>query len=344
MSVQTVLGKVPKEGLGIIAPHEHIFIDISTFFYKRNIEGFDNSESVSVAIENLGVLNRDPYALKDNLVLDDYEIQKRELMRFKAAGGKTVVDSTSIGINRKPEMLRRMAMETGLNIIAGTGYYVRSTHSQQIKSMTEDEIAGLMIKELTHGMDDSDIPAGIIGEIGISEVFDHDERKVLRASAIAHLKTGAGVQVHINPWTTNGLEAVEILLSEGVPSSKICICHVDVEGREDYIKKLLQMGVFIEFDNFGKEYFVDREARRPDYGLFIRDTERISLIKKIIEWGYLDQILLSCDVCLKTLLRSYGGWGYDHVLKNIVPMMDEANITHEQIQTMLRDNPSKFLC
>ena len=56
------------------------------------------------------------------------------------------------------------------------------------------------------------------------------------------------------------------------------------------------------------------------------------------------QILLSCDVCLKTLLRSYGGWGYDHLLRNIVPVMHEEGIKQEDIDLMLINNPADFLC
>jgi phosphotriesterase-related protein len=344
MSVQTVLGKVSKKELGIITPHEHVFINLSAFFEKREIEGFDNSDSAKVTIDRLGVLNRDPYALKDNLIMDDFEMQKKELLRFKHAGGKTVVDATTIGINRDPRLLYKMAQETGLNIIAGAGYYVCSTHPERLSELTVQEVAEQIVRELQVGMDDTDIKAGIIGEIGISEVFDTNERKVLRASAIAHAKTGAAVLVHINPWTTNGIEAAEILLSEGVPPDKICISHVDVEAREEYIKKLLEMGVCIEFDNFGKEYYVNKEARRSGYGLFINDRERVRVLVALIDKGYLNQILLSCDVCLKTLLCSYGGWGYDHVLTNIVPMMQEAGIKDFQIKQMLQGNPADFLC
>jgi phosphotriesterase-related protein len=66
-------------------------------------------------------------------------------------------------------------------------------------------------------------------------------------------------------------------------------------------------------------------------------------LKRLIDDGYKNQILLSCDVCLKTCLRTYGGWGYDHVLKNIVPMMEDEGISKEDIKLMLIDNPGNFL-
>ena len=100
----------------------------------------------------------------------------------------------------------------------------------------------------------------------------------------------------------------------------------------------------VEFDNFGKEYYVDKDARNSGYGLFISDVERIRLLKRLIEEGWRDQILLSCDVCLKTLLRSYGGWGYDHLLRNLVPVMLVEVISQEDIDAMLIDNSADFLC
>ena len=167
---------------------------------------------------------------------------------------------------------------------------------------------------------------------------------MLRAAAIAHKRTGVAINVHINPWTTNGIEAADILLNAGVKPEKICISHIDVENREDYILELLKKGVYVEFDNFGKEYYIRREVRNSGYGLFVHDTDRVSLVKKLIDMGYLDRILLTCDLCLKNLLHFYGGWGYDHVLTNIIPMMEDEGITSEQIRTMLVENPANWLC
>lgn len=342
MNINTVCGSVKRSELGTVTPHEHIFIDLSAFFEERDLRDIKNPAEEKVKIEHLGQLNRDPYALKDNLKMDDYETQKKEILRFKNAGGGTIVDATMPGIGRDPKKLKKISEETGINVIMGTGYYVTSTHPEKLHSMTEEEISNEMTRELTDGIDG--IKAGVIGEIGISEIFDDNERKVLRASAIAHKKTGAGVLVHINPWTTNGIEATEILLDGGVSPDRIAISHIDVENRKEYVLKMLENGVFVEFDNFGKEYFVDMEARRDGYGCFVTDVQRIEFLKELLEMGYANQILLSCDVCLKTLLRAYGGWGYDHILLNIIPMMKEFGINENDINQMINKNPIDFLC
>ncbi|MEA4888582.1 MAG: hypothetical protein VB070_03855 [Clostridiaceae bacterium] len=343
MAVQTVLGRIERRDLGIITPHEHIMIDLSSFFQAHPLRDGTNPSTAPVIMEHLGILSRDPYALRSNLILDDPEVQTEELRRFYEAGGRTVIDATMPGIGRNPLLMRQISRETGLNVIIGTGYYVGATHPECLAGMTIEEITAAMVRELTIGIDDTGIRAGYIGEIGISEIFDDKERRVLKAAAQAQLATGVAVHVHINPWTTNGLEASGILLEAGVRPDRINICHVDVENRETYIMELLNRGLYIEFDNFGKEFYVNREVRNPGYGLFASDLERVRLVKKLIDLGYIDQLLLSCDVCLKNLLHTYGGWGYDHILTNIVPMMEDEGITDRQIEQMLQDNPARFI-
>ena len=343
MSVQTVIGEIGKDSLGIVTPHEHIFLDLTGFFEEHPVHGCPNPSEAMVTMERLGVLRRDPYALRDNLILDDFDLQIAEIAAFKSAGGNTVVDATVDGIGRDVRKLLAVAQKTGLNIVVGTGFYVGETHPLELEQLSEKEIAGIMLRELSERIQGTDNRAGFIGEIGITELINDKERKVLRAAAIAQNETGVGLEVHINPWTTNGLEATNILLEHGVKPQKICICHVDVQNNRGYMNELLEMGVFIEFDNFGKEYFVDANVRRSGYGCFVSDLDRVMLLKDLIDEGRLHQILLSCDLCLKNLLRKYGGWGYDHVLTNIVPMMGEAGISDKSIDVMLRGNPARFL-
>ncbi len=343
MSIQTVTGIKDKSEMGLVTPHEHIFIELTAFFEKRELRDCESPETASVTMDKLGILNRDPYALRDNLIMNDYETQKKEILRFKNAGGSTIVDATMPGIGRDPLTLRRISEATDIHVVMGTGYYVCSTHPEAMKTMREEEIATEMVNEIQNGAEGTDIKAGVIGEIGISEIFNEEERRVLRAAAIAHKKTGVGVLIHINPWTQNGLEATDILLSHGVPPKKIAVSHVDVENNMDYIHALLKKGVYIEFDNFGKEYYVDREARRSGYGLFVHDIDRVNCLKTLVDEGYVNQLLLSCDVCLKSCLRAYGGYGYDHVLVNILPMMEDAGISARDIHQMLYENPVAFL-
>lgn len=343
MKLKSVCGELTREELGTVTTHEHVLLDLTAFYQELPVPGIEDPATQKVEMWNLGILSRDCYALKDNLLLVDEDVQAEELARFRDAGGDTVVDASLPGIGRDPEALRRISEKTGLNIIMGTGFYVGETHPAELADMTDREVADLMVRELTEGVGDTGICAGYIGEIGISEIFDDKERKVLRAAALAQKDTGVAINVHINPWTTNGIEAADILLEAGVAPDRICISHIDVEDREDYVWALLKKGVYVEFDNFGKEYYIRREVRNSGYGCFVHDTDRVAFLKKMIDDGYLHQVLLSCDLCLKNLMHKYGGWGYDHVLTNIVPMMEDEGITAAEIHTLLVENPANWL-
>ncbi len=335
MSVMTVTGPISSGSLGTVLSHEHLLIDLTNQFRE-----FDDPEKrrisrQKVCMSNLGVLRRNPYALRDNLLLDDLELAVEEALFFKRAGGTTIVDCTSLGINRDPKKLRDMALATGLNIIAGSGCYTYDTRQAE----TADGIA----RDLTVGMDGTDIKAGVIGEIGTSAPIHPDEKKNLLEAAMAFRQVRAAIYVHTFPWARAGLEAVDILVDQGVDPAKIAICHIDVEFDMEYIKALLKKGVFVEFDNFGKEFYIDVADRDFAGGIFARDIERVQAIKELLDLGYAQQILISNDICLKCLLRHYGGWGYDHILRNVVPMMLDNGIARDTVDVLLRENPKILL-
>ena len=46
---------------------------------------------------------------------------------------------------------------------------------------------------------------------------------------------------------------------------------------------------------------------------------------------------------MKIYLKSYGGHGYDHIPRRIVPMMRSMGMSKKQIDALTIDNPAKFL-
>jgi phosphotriesterase-related protein len=341
--VTTVTGVVSASELGVTLAHEHLFIDL-----RNQFTPFEDAEKQAISeqpvqMSNLGRLRRSPYAVRDNLVLDDLELAVAEAREFQKLGGRTVVDCTSIGIRREPLKLRELAQRTGLNIIAGCGYYTHDTHPPEMNDWSAEQIAEMMVRDLTEGMKGTDVKAGIIGEIGTSDPIHPNEKKNLIASALAYQSTPAAVFVHTYPWGKAGLEATDVLVEHGVDPAKIVICHIDVEFDVEYIKALLQKRVFVEFDNFGKEFYIDPADRGFAGGVFARDIERVRVIKALTDSGYERQILVTNDICLKSMLRHYGGWGYDHILRNIVPMMQDEGISQQAIDAFLIDNPQRLL-
>lgn len=350
MSVITVQGLINAEELGITLPHEHIFLDLRNQYREPSEVTRKSIGEQKVDINNLDILRRNPLAIKDNLVINDVKLAEGELFRFKKAGGDSVVDVTNIGLGRDPKALRGISRVVGINIIAGCGYYYHDTHPEDMDEKTVEQIIDEMITDINAGIDGTDIKAGVIGEIGISEEMHSNEEKVLVAAAKASAVTGVGIQVHIFPWNKKGdyplgLDALDILCSKGAKPEKIAINHVDVaiDFNLDYCKEICKRGAYAQFDNFGHEFYIDKSERKFLPGPFATDVQRVDAIKKLIDLGFLSNILISSDICHKSLLHGYGGWGYDHILTNIVPMMKDKDITDTQINVLLKENPKNFL-
>jgi phosphotriesterase-related protein len=339
----TVLGPVAVEQLGITLVHEHLFIDLRNQFTVFTDPEKRRLSQEKLALSNIGVVRRNPYAVLDNLVLDDFDLAAEEANRFVQLGGQTIVDCTSIGIHRSPERLQALEKATGLNVIAGCGYYTYDTHPFAMSSWSVAELAQQMIRDLTVGIDGTRVRAGIIGEIGTSDPIHPNERKCLLAAAITHQATGAAIYVHTYPWGRAGLEAAQRLVAEGVESQKIVICHLDVEFDLNYLHSLLDLGVCLGFDNFGKEFYIDPDDRGFAGGIFARDLERVQVIRQLVTRGYETQILIANDICLKSMLHAYGGWGYDHILRHIVPMLRHEGVPQSAIDTFLIHNPRRLL-
>ena len=164
------------------------------------------------------------------------------------------------------------------------------------------------------------------------------EVKALRAAAIAQRELGAPLYIHPPIFEKQGLRILDIVADEGADLSRVVLCHCDPTlDAPDYHDAIAQRGAFIEYDQFGLE-FVATE------GFFLpRDIERIRAIREQIERGHLAQIIVSQDCCFKTCLVKYGGWGYAHILRDLVPFMKRAGITDSRLQTILTENPRRLL-
>lgn len=339
MYIQTVTGAISVGDMGITLPHEHLFIDLRNQFTAFKDEKKNVLSKHPVAMSNLGRLRLNPYALQDNLVLDDMETAINEALLFKKAGGRTMVDCTSIGIKRQPQKLKELSERTGIYVIAGSGYYTQDTHPPEMADWSTEEIAEGIVRDFEEGIDGTGIKAGIIGEIGTSKEILPQEKKNLHASAMAFRRLNAPVYIHTYPWGHAGIEAVDILIGNGVTPSKIVLCHIDVDPDITYMEALLERGVYIEFDNFGKEFVIDPSERGFAGGIFIRDLERVRIIRELVQKGYIDRLLITNDICLKSMLCCYGGWGYAHILDNVVPLMESEGLAKEAIDRIVVKNP-----
>ena len=324
--------------MGVVLPHEHIFIELRPFCAKSADPGLAWLFDAKVTMGILGDLRHHGNACRDNLVLDDADIAVKELLIFKELGGGTVIDMTNRGIGPRPLDLRAVSEKTGLNIISGCGYYVDRSHAPDTSSKTAAQIADEIIKEITEGIGETDVRAGIIGEIGTSQPITENEKKVLIAAAQAHKVTGVAISVHFHWRGKHGPQVVRLLESEGVDPSKVILGHQDdiVNPTLEYYASMAQTGAFVQFDCFGAEAYSD------ELGLVhARDTQRVEFVERLIDAGYVDNILLSHDVAYKMHMRTFGGQGYGHILRTVVPMLRNRSVTEAEIRRMLVENPKR---
>lgn len=332
MGVMTVNGVVDKSVLGITTPHEHALIDI-----RNQYPGYESGMHTKVSPTYYELLMSDPYALRDNLVLDDEALAIQEVGLFAKSGGQTFVDVTLKEIGRDHLFLKRLSQETGLHVVASCGTYTADAHPAEVASMSVEALTEQFVNELTIGIDGTGICAGIIGEIGTSQELHPDEIKSLQAAALAHKKTGAPVMVHLCPWSKHGNTVLDIL--KDVPPDKICLCHTDVLLDLPDMVSLLNRGIYLEFDNFGKEF-----TSGSAYGRFPSDAERLDVLYALIHKGYQEQLLVSCDICLKNLLTAHSGPGYAHILTRIASKLRKDRADADEIlDALLISNPANYL-
>jgi len=239
--------------------------------------------------------------------------------------------------------LLQVSESTDVNIIMGCGYYTHDSHPKGMKAKTVKNITDEIIKDIKSGTGKSKVKSGVIGELGISDKIYPNEKKVLIAGARAQSQTGTPIVIHAYLRSKNIMEILDILSKNHAYLNKVCISHTDGCFDFDYLGDIIKTGAYIAIDCFGKEFYIIERKFKDSLAFdFIKDLERVKNIKKLIDLGFLSNILISCDVCLKILLHSYGGWGYDHILRNVIPMMQNEGITNEQTNILIRENPKKF--
>lgn len=340
---QTVLGLIDAEDLGVTLPHEHLLIDLPMFFPMQEPTAASERALAHqpVSLENLYWVTYNLEKNLDNQRLLDESTAVNEALSYRLAGGNTIVDLTNVGMGRDPLALRRIALATGLNIIMGCGYYVSEAYPADIDMdrKTENDIAEEIVRDLTVGVSNSGVCAGIIGEIGCTWPLVDNERKVLRGAALAQRRTGAPLNIHPGRHPSAPFEIIEILRNSGADISRTVISHVERTIRDAGNRhELAKTGCYIEYDLFGWEgYYPIGRVDIPN------DAYRINELADLIAQGHVNQLLVSQDICYKTRLRRYGGHGYAHIIDNVVPLMRDKGIPEEHIHTITVENPKHML-
>jgi len=333
--ITTVRGPIDTSQMGVCLPHEHILNDVTSWWHPTQSLGVDPESFATelVTISNVWDLKYDPFGNLDNCRLEDVDLAVNEIRGFRALGGGTIIETTSMGIGRDLKNLKRISEETEIHIVAGTGFYLENSQPERIKRLSVDELAELIISDIREG--EGGIRPGIIGEIGVSEDFTEVERVSLAAACGAQRETGLPIQIHLPGWFRLGDEVLDYVERFGVDPNCVVLCHMGPSGHDrTYQRRLADRGAWIQYDMIGAElFYADQQVQCPS------DEENAHNILELLHEGYGHRILISSDIFLKSLLRRFGGPGYAHILQYFVPRLKRIGVTPEEIDQLLILNP-----
>ena len=301
--ILTVKGPINPDELGRTLMHEHIFIDFTV--HDDTTEGWKYASRVkptgatAVALYNspltmnllgavaMGAPNRDNWLLKDEKVSID------EVRRFQAAGGNSIVDVTSIGLDRDPEALLRVSKATGLNVVMGAAWYRKGWSGKQIANRSVESLTEAIVRDVTVGVGDSGIRSGIIGEVGTEgNPLVQTELNNIRAAGRASRLTGAAITLHTAALLKEQPRILNMLAEEGADLSRVIVGHSNPIATDlPFMKQLMDRGAYIQFDLLG---------RPPNVRTVVSDADVANGIVAMISAGYLQKILLSQDVCTRS--------------------------------------------
>lgn len=279
--------------------HEHLHIDLSGF--KNNLD----------------------------CRLDQYDLICQEMKDLRASGVSNIIEMTNRYMGRNPQFMLDLMRDTGINVVACTGYYQDAFFPEHVAAHSVEQLAQEMVDEIVIGIDGTELKAGIIAEIGSSEgVITPLEEKVFIAAARAHIETGRPISTHTS-FSTMGVDQLVLLQAHGVDLSRVTVGHCDLKDNLDNILRMIELGAYVQFDTIGKNNYYP-------------DEKRIAMLHAIRDRGLLSHVMLSMDITRRSHLKANGGNGYDYLLTTFIPQLRQSGFSQADVDMMLRDNPSKF--
>jgi phosphotriesterase-related protein len=318
--IPTVRGPVAAAELGITLAHEHLFV-LSSEFQSNFPHLWDRETGVREAV--------------------------RQLEGAYAAGVRTLVDMTVLGQGRDIGLVRAVAERTPVNVVVATGVYsvdgiplFARFRGPGAPIESEDPLIELLLSDITTGIADSGVRAGLVKFACESTPPDAAAHRMAAVVAEVHRRTGVPVVVHCDPFEGkgNGIELVRLLEKEGVAAGSVVVAHAgdcaDLEG----LRALADTGCVLGYDRYGMTPFAP-------------DEQRNATLAALVRAGHTAQLLVSQDhpvhidyLTAEQRERTYPGWSYVHLFERVLPqLLKEPGIDEEVVRTLLVDNPRRLL-
>ena len=222
--LRTTLGPKSKSELGMILPHEHVFVDLRTPDQPGYAEA--NTEDV-------------------------VRLMAPEIERIKKLGVTALVECSTGGVGRRADIDLAVSLATDFPIVVPTGNYREPWIPEWVRHASEQELEAWMLRELTDGIGETGFQAGWIklsaGDDGMTAL----ETKILRAAARAAAQTDAVIGSH----TIKGrvvMDQLDVIEAEGYRADRFISIHTQEEKDFAYNVAVAERGAWIEYDHVGR--------------------------------------------------------------------------------------------
>ena len=314
--VQTVQGPVDAASLGVVLGHEHVrFRDeaVAAEWPGR----YDEQAELDAALEAVR-------AAKDR-------------------GVETIVDATAMFGGRDVRFMKRVADETGVQLVCCTGIYSYDYLPHYFENRDVDVMADHFVEDIEVGVQGTEIRAAFLKcAADAAGVTEHVE-KIHRAVARASVQTGAPIMAHSMPAVATGPRQVQIFKEEGVDLSRVQIAHCGDSEDITYIESLLAEGVYAGLDRYGLEMYLPIEKRN-------------ATAAELLRRGHAEQLIVSQDFCASIdwfppeaaeAFEAQGAirnWSMTLVFEEVVPALREMGVMDDEVfGTVFKDNPRRWL-
>jgi phosphotriesterase-related protein len=313
-SVETVNGPLDVEELGLTLIHEHF-------------RATDEAGRIQF-----------PHLYDEQ---GEWEAAMADANAVKRHGVATVVEPSAMFLTRDARFSKRVADESGLNVILATGVYTYDYLPQFLLNRDEDAIAAIFVHEIEHGIQGTGIKPALIKCAADAPGLTPTIEKIHRAAARASKETGTPIMAHSRPASGTGPEQMRIFAEEGVDPAKVQVAHTGDTDDLDYIDRLLDTGCCIGMDRYGLDIFLSTERRN-------------ATVLALLEKGRADRMFLSQDYCstidwVPLEVQGYlkanevPDWSMTFLFEEVIPQLKERGMTDDQLTQMMVENPKRWL-
>jgi phosphotriesterase-related protein len=325
-TVGTVTGPIDVDELGTTLIHEHLIFRDEAVLAQWPHAGTVKESEPPENVDDAGA----------------FEAALESARAVIERGVRTIAEPTGMFGGRDVRFSRRVAEETGLQVVPCTGIYTYDYLPHYFVLRDEDAMAELFVHDIEEGIQGTDIKAAFLKCAADEPGVTPNIEKVHRAVARASVRTGAPIMAHSRPASQTGPRQVEIFLEEGVAPERIQIAHTGDTDDLDYIEGLLRTGVYIGIDRYGLEIFLPMERRN-------------ATVTALLERGYAERMFLSQDFCAtldwyppevgRQMMEAGAAkdWSMTLVFDQVIPALRESGMTDEQLETMMVENPKRWL-